>query len=100
MCVEIVFQSLNPQKLDLLRIQVTEDVESKFRGKFEQLGEECDKYRSEYNKLKYEYSFLKAEYEHEKTEHLRVMEETKLRHEAEVRDLAVLILWLSCVTFS
>ena len=75
---------MNPDKLDLLRIRVQEDVEKPFREKFLQLDEETDKYRTELNKLKYEYSFLKAEYEHEKTENLRIIEEMKMRHEAEV----------------
>ena len=75
---------MNPDKLDLLRIRVQEDVEKPFREKFLQLDEETDKYRTELNKLKYEYSFLKAEYEHEKAENLRIIEEMKMRHEAEV----------------
>lgn len=77
-------QVLNPDKLDLLRIRVQEDVEKPFREKFMQLDEETDQYRTELNKLKYEYSFLKAEYEHEKTESVRIIEEMKMRHEAEV----------------
>lgn len=84
MQIILLLQSVNPQRLDMLRVQVTEDLHKSFRTKFEKLEEECDKFRAENNKLKYEYSFLKAEYEHEKAEHLRVVEEINLRHEAEV----------------
>ena len=73
----------------MLRIRVQEDVEKPFREKFLRLDEETDKYRTELNKLKYEYSFLKAEYEHEKAENVRIVEEMKMRHEAEVRENAV-----------
>ena len=66
---------------------MTEDVEGPYRQKMVQISEENDRVRTEYNKIKYEYSFLKAEYEHEKNEHMQIVEELKLRHEAEVCEL-------------
>ena len=77
---------MNPQKLDLLRLQMTDEVESPFREKYARLEQEIEKYRAEYNKLKYEFSFLKSEYEHEKGENQRIVAEMKLRHEAEVNN--------------
>lgn len=43
-----------------------------------------EKYRSEYNKLRYEYTFLKSQFDHQREEHARVLEERKIRYEAEV----------------
>ena len=68
----------------LIQMELTEEIEKKFREKFQRLEEEAERYRSEYNKLKYEFSFLKSEYEHEKVENQRIIQEMKMRHEAEV----------------
>ena len=78
------FQVPTEQKLDLLRTQLRDDLETSYRERFQKLEEETERYRNEYNKLKYEYSFLKSEYEHEKREQVKVVEELRLRHEAEV----------------
>jgi len=43
-----------------------------------------EKYRTEYNKLRYEHTFLKSEFEHQKEEHTRILEEKKIKYEAEV----------------
>lgn len=80
-------QTLNSQKLEMLKLQVTEELEKPYREKFNRLDVEAEKYRNEYNKLKYEYSFLKSEYEHDKQQQQQVVEEIKLRHEAEVTNL-------------
>lgn len=44
-----------------------------------------EKYRTLYNKLRYEHTFLKSEFEHQKEEHARILEEKKIKYEAEVR---------------
>ena len=62
-----------------------DELEKSYRDKYSTLEEETEHYRNEHNKLKYEFSFLKSEYEHDKQEHQRVLQELKLRHEAEVR---------------
>lgn len=80
-------QVLSEEKVELMKLQLHEDVEKPYREKFTLLDAEVEKYRSEYNKLKYEYSFLKTEYEHERQESQRVVEEMRLRHEAEVSNL-------------
>lgn len=46
--------------------------------------QETERYRSEYNKLRYEYTFLKTQYDHQREEHARVLEEKRIRYEAEV----------------
>ena len=43
------------------------------------LLQEVEKYRTEYNKLRYEFTFLKAEYDHSKADHVRNLEELRLR---------------------
>lgn len=43
-----------------------------------------EKYRTEYNKLRYEHTFLKSEFDHQKEEHTRILEEKKIKYEAEV----------------
>ena len=78
------FQVVTEQRIEVIRMQLGEEIEAPFRQKMVQLNDDSDRYRAEYNKLKYEYSFLKAEYEHEKNEHTQIIEELKLRHEAEV----------------
>ena len=71
--------------MEIIKLQIQDDIEKPLRAKVAALTEEGEQYRSEFNKLKYEYSFLKAEYEHEKGEQTRILEEVKMRHEAEVR---------------
>ena len=77
-------QSLTPDKLELIKLKLAEDLEQPFRERFAQLEGEVEQYRSDFNKLRYEHSFLKSEYEHEQGEHRRVLEEVKLQYETEV----------------
>ncbi|XP_044533710.1 centrosomal protein of 83 kDa isoform X4 [Gracilinanus agilis] len=57
------------------------------RERFRNLDEEVEKYRAEYNKLRYEHTFLKSEFEHQKEEYMRILEEMKIKYEAEVTRL-------------
>ena len=45
---------------------------------------QIEQLQTELNKLRYEHSFLQQEYQHERTTHQQVIDEMKLRHEAEV----------------
>uniref|UniRef100_H2ZRX4 Centrosomal protein 83 n=1 Tax=Latimeria chalumnae TaxID=7897 RepID=H2ZRX4_LATCH len=81
---ELKIQVLTPQKLELLKAQIQQELEAPMRERFHKLDEEVEKYRSEYNKLRYEYTFLKSEFEHQKDEHIRVLEEKKIKYEAEI----------------
>ncbi|XP_072580684.1 centrosomal protein of 83 kDa isoform X2 [Vulpes vulpes] len=84
---EMKLQVLTPQKLELLRAQIQQELETPMRERFRNLDEEVEKYRSEYNKLRYEHTFLKSEFEHQKEEHARILEEEKIKYESEVKEL-------------
>uniref|UniRef100_A0A669E2T2 Centrosomal protein 83 n=1 Tax=Oreochromis niloticus TaxID=8128 RepID=A0A669E2T2_ORENI len=84
---ELRLQVMTPQRLELLRAQVEQEMEAPVRDRFNKLEEETEKYRSEYNKLRYEYTFLKSQFDHQREEHARVLEERKIRYEAEVSRL-------------
>ncbi|KAK7130154.1 hypothetical protein R3I93_019706 [Phoxinus phoxinus] len=84
---ELRLQVLTPQRLELLRAQVQQELEAPIRERFNKLQEEAENYRSEYNKLRYDLTFLKSEFDHQKEEHARVLEERRIRHEADVARL-------------
>ncbi|XP_044533708.1 centrosomal protein of 83 kDa isoform X2 [Gracilinanus agilis] len=84
---ELKLQVLTPQKLELLRTQIQQELETPMRERFRNLDEEVEKYRAEYNKLRYEHTFLKSEFEHQKEEYMRILEEMKIKYEAEVTRL-------------
>ncbi|XP_041057788.1 centrosomal protein of 83 kDa isoform X2 [Carcharodon carcharias] len=84
---ELKMQVLTPQKLELLKAQIQQELEAPMRERFRTQEEETEKYRAEYNKLRYEYTFLKSELEHQKEEHERLMDEKVIRFEAEVARL-------------
>ncbi|XP_045555771.1 centrosomal protein of 83 kDa isoform X1 [Salmo salar] len=81
---ELRLQVLTPQRLELLRAQVQQEMEGPVRERFNKLEEETEKYRSEYNKLRYDYTFLKSEFDHQREESARILEEKKIRFDAEV----------------
>ncbi|XP_071818029.1 centrosomal protein of 83 kDa-like isoform X1 [Apostichopus japonicus] len=80
-------QVLTPQKLELVKLKISEDMEQPFRDRLTQVCKDLDHFREGYNKLRYENTFLKSEYEHEQAERKRVMEEMKSQHEAEIESL-------------
>ncbi|ELW61501.1 Coiled-coil domain-containing protein 41 [Tupaia chinensis] len=84
---EIKLQVLTPQKLELLRAQIQQELETPMKERFRNLDEEVEKYRAEYNKLRYEHTFLKSEFEHQKEEFARILEEEKIKYESEVARL-------------
>uniref|UniRef100_A0A674ASA6 Centrosomal protein 83 n=1 Tax=Salmo trutta TaxID=8032 RepID=A0A674ASA6_SALTR len=84
---ELRLQVLTPQRLELLRAQVQQEMEGPVRERFNKLEEETEKYRSEYNKLRYDYTFLKSEFDHQREESARILEEKKVRFDAEVSRL-------------
>uniref|UniRef100_A0A673XXL0 Centrosomal protein 83 n=1 Tax=Salmo trutta TaxID=8032 RepID=A0A673XXL0_SALTR len=84
---ELRLQVLTPQRLELLRAQVQQEMEGPVRERFNKLEEETEKYRSEYNKLRYDYTFLKSEFDHQREESARLLEEKKIRFDAEVSRL-------------
>ncbi|XP_055483893.1 centrosomal protein of 83 kDa isoform X2 [Psammomys obesus] len=76
-------QVLTPQKLELVKAQIQQELEAPMRERFRTLDEEVEKYRAEYNKLRYEHTFLKSEFEHQKEEFTRISEEEKMKYESE-----------------
>ncbi|XP_028426045.1 centrosomal protein of 83 kDa isoform X5 [Perca flavescens] len=94
---ELRLQVMTPQRLELLRAQVQQEMEAPVRERFNKLEEvslsfsecfiETEKYRSEYNKLRYDFTFLKSQFDHQREEHAHKLEETRIRYEAEIAHL-------------
>ncbi|XP_064275810.1 centrosomal protein of 83 kDa isoform X2 [Passer domesticus] len=76
-------QVLTPQKLERLKAKIYEELESPMRERYQKLENEVEKYRTLYNKLRYDHTFLKSEFEHQKEEHAHILEEKKIKYEAE-----------------
>ncbi|XP_075932358.1 centrosomal protein of 83 kDa isoform X2 [Anarhichas minor] len=84
---ELRLQVMTPQRLELLRAQVQQEMEAPVRERFNKLEEETEKYRSEYNKLRYEFTFLKSQFDHQREEHAHMLEERRILYEAEISRL-------------
>ncbi|XP_014873602.1 centrosomal protein of 83 kDa isoform X2 [Poecilia latipinna] len=84
---ELRLQVMTPQRLELLRAQVQQEMEAPVRERFNKLEEEAEKYRSEYNKLRYDFTVVKSQLEHQREEHSRILEERRVLHGAEVARL-------------
>ncbi|XP_064275805.1 centrosomal protein of 83 kDa isoform X1 [Passer domesticus] len=80
-------QVLTPQKLERLKAKIYEELESPMRERYQKLENEVEKYRTLYNKLRYDHTFLKSEFEHQKEEHAHILEEKKIKYEAEIARL-------------
>ncbi|XP_053552173.1 centrosomal protein of 83 kDa [Bombina bombina] len=81
---ELTLKVPSPQKIELLKSQIQQELEAPMRERLRKLEDEAEKYRGEYNKLRYDITFLKSEFEHQREEHERVLEEQKIRHETEI----------------
>ncbi|XP_078276165.1 centrosomal protein of 83 kDa [Rhinoraja longicauda] len=84
---ELKMQIVTPQKLELLKAQIQQDLEAPMRERFRKQEEEAERYRAEYNKMRYEYTFLKSEIEHQKEENERILSDKAIKFEAEVARL-------------
>ncbi|XP_051890205.1 centrosomal protein of 83 kDa isoform X2 [Pristis pectinata] len=84
---ELKMQIVTPQKLEILKAQIQQDLEAPMRERFRKQEEEVERYRAEYNKMRYEYTFLKSEIEHQKEENERILNEKVIKFEAEVARL-------------
>ncbi|XP_027899872.1 centrosomal protein of 83 kDa isoform X3 [Xiphophorus couchianus] len=84
---ELRLQVMTPQRLELLRAQVQQEMEAPVRERFNKLEEETEKYRSEYNKLRYDFTVVKSQLEHQREEHSRTLEDRRILHQAEVARL-------------
>lgn len=84
---ELKLQAMTPQRLELVKAQVQQEMEAPIRERFSKLEEEAEKYRSQYNKLRYDFTFLKSEFDHQREEHERILEERKIRYGADLARL-------------
>ncbi|XP_041350468.1 centrosomal protein of 83 kDa-like isoform X2 [Gigantopelta aegis] len=84
---ELRSKVMTPQKLEILKMQLLDEVERTYRDKFQKQEQEMAETHSELTKVRYELSFIKSEYEHVNLEHQRVLEEITLQHNAEVENL-------------
>ncbi|NXX41437.1 CEP83 protein, partial [Tricholaema leucomelas] len=84
---KLKMQVLTPQKLELLKAQIQQELESPMAERYRKLENEVEKYRTEYNRLRYEHAFLKSEFAHQSEEHARILEERKIKQEAEIARL-------------
>ncbi|XP_059843737.1 centrosomal protein of 83 kDa isoform X1 [Hypanus sabinus] len=84
---ELKMQIVTPQKLEILKSQMQQDLEAPMRERFRKQEEEVERYRAEYNKMRYENTFLKSEMEHQREENERVLNEKVIKFEAEIARL-------------
>lgn len=91
------FQILDPQKIKIIQLQVEEEIEGSYKDKFKQHQKDYEALRSEHNKLKTEHIFLKSEYENDRKQYLSMLEENKMKYEAEVN---FFVIWLLAVKLS
>uniref|UniRef100_A0A670IV55 Centrosomal protein 83 n=2 Tax=Podarcis muralis TaxID=64176 RepID=A0A670IV55_PODMU len=84
---ELKKQVITPQKLELLKTEIRDNIEAPLKENLRKLDKEAEKWRTEYNKLRYEHTFLKSEFEHQKEEHAHILEENKLKYESEITRL-------------
>ena len=94
-CEELKLKILTPQKMEVLKIKLQEEVEAPYKQKLEGLQLEVDRYRNEFNHLRYDYSFLKSEYEHEIVQKKTVLDEISGKFELEKETLHKQIALLS-----
>ncbi|XP_069811884.1 centrosomal protein of 83 kDa [Dendropsophus ebraccatus] len=84
---ELKLQVLSPQRLELLKVQIQQEIEAPMREHIRKLNEEVEKYRGEYNKLRYENGILTSQFEHQREEQHQILEEQKIRYEAQLAQL-------------
>lgn len=82
-CEELKLKIFTPQKMEVIKIKLQEEVELPYKQKLEAMEIEVDRYRNEFNRLRYDYSFLKSEYEHEISQKKTVLEEICNKFELE-----------------
>ncbi|KAK7895960.1 hypothetical protein WMY93_021285 [Mugilogobius chulae] len=81
---DLRLQIMTPQRLELLRAQVQQEMEGPIRERFDKLEEEAERYRSDYNKMRYDFTLLKSQFDHQREEHFRTLEERRIVYEAEI----------------
>ncbi|XP_067936516.1 centrosomal protein of 83 kDa-like isoform X2 [Watersipora subatra] len=75
------------ERIDALKSQMISDVEGPFRNRLNDLELENESLRSDATKLKHDFAFLRTEYEHTLQRHKSTLDDLRLQHEAEVKNL-------------
>ncbi|XP_062569584.1 centrosomal protein of 83 kDa-like isoform X2 [Saccostrea cucullata] len=84
---EVRSSVITPQRLEIIRTQVTEEISKIYKERYHKQEEEVEEYRTLCNQLKHTLAFTQSEYETQKAEYQRIIEEYKLSAEAEVTNL-------------
>lgn len=85
--VACILKELDEVKLDRLKEELSQQIESPYKEIVRQLEQELQKLQSECTRLKQETNVLKSTNEHEKTEHQNYFEQLKLKQEIELSTL-------------
>ncbi|XP_047128729.1 centrosomal protein of 83 kDa-like isoform X1 [Hydra vulgaris] len=94
-CEELKIKIFTPQKIEILKIKLQEEVEAPYRQKLESMEVEVSRYRNEFNRLRYDYSFLKSEYEHELSQKKNLSDELHAKFNFEKDSLQKQVLSLT-----
>nr|XP_061817345.1 centrosomal protein of 83 kDa-like isoform X2 [Nerophis lumbriciformis] len=84
---ELRLQVMTPQRMELLKVQMQQDMDQPVRERFHKLEEEAEKYRSDFNRLRYASTVLNTQFEHQEDQHAGVLEGQRLRYEVEIAQL-------------
>ena len=79
--------SITPEKYDMLKLEVLQELQVPFKIKIDQLEEEINDYRSRYNALRHDYSFLKSEFDFFKKEQEKLTKENQIKYQADIEAL-------------
>nr|XP_057933724.1 centrosomal protein of 83 kDa-like [Doryrhamphus excisus] len=84
---ELRLQVMTPQRLELLKVQLQQEMEVPIKERFHKLEEEAEKYRSDFNKLRYAFTMLIAQVERQKEDDAGVLEGQRMHYEVEIAHL-------------
>ena len=79
--------SVTPEKYDVLKLEVLQELQVPFKIKIDQLEEEVNDYRGRYNALRHDYSFLKSEFDFFKKEQERLAKEDQTKYLTDIEAL-------------
>ncbi|CAL1527078.1 unnamed protein product [Lymnaea stagnalis] len=84
---EMKTKMITPQRLELIKAQIVDELEQLYREKAKKQEGEVEEYRSALSKIRYELSFLKAEFEHDHAEHQQQMQDLIKQHNIELTNV-------------
>ena len=87
---------LNPDKVDLIRNEVFQEVENFFKNKFASLNADLEKYRTESNKVANDLAVVEALLKTKEKDHNLALERMKHDYDEKVSPLAIFSAW-SCL---